>query len=331
MDWLRQFPIGQYVDEGPGGDADGDAAGVAGAGAGPASTSWLKRLDPRLKLLWTLAFLMTPILAGPCWRLALVGLLLLITLASGLPSRIWRRTLPLLIGLALLIGLLAALLPTSSVPPASLQRPPSELRLAPAAADGTPAQRSGAPWELLRWGPVSLGPLPLGPLVVTRHSAELGLNSATLIFTLIHSANLLLLTTSPEQLVWAISWCLSPLGRFGYPTERLGFTLLLSLRFLPLVQEELQNLLRSIATRALNLRGMGWKRGLGLVLAVGERLLANVLLRAEQGAEALLARGGRCLPADQLHQQAARSAPVTVLAGAALAVLVGLRCAVGAL
>ena len=64
MDWLRQLPLGQYV------------AGRRG---------WLRRLDPRLKYAWSLAFLLTPILASAWWRLALVALLLLITLASGLP------------------------------------------------------------------------------------------------------------------------------------------------------------------------------------------------------------------------------------------------------
>jgi len=62
MDWLRQLPIGQYVD---------------------GSGSWLVRLDPRLKLTWTVAFLVTPILAGSLWRLALVALLLLLTACSG--------------------------------------------------------------------------------------------------------------------------------------------------------------------------------------------------------------------------------------------------------
>ena len=51
MDWLRQIPIGQYVD------------GAAG---------WLRQLDPCLKLLWVLMFLLTPVLAGPIWRVALV-------------------------------------------------------------------------------------------------------------------------------------------------------------------------------------------------------------------------------------------------------------------
>ena len=298
MDVLRQIPIGQY--------AAPDPAEPAGG------ASWLRRLDPRLKLAWSLVFLVTPILAGPLWRLSLVGLLLLITAISGLSWRLWRRSLPLLLVLALLVGGLAALLPAGSAPPSALQRPPAELRLEPGPPGTTPPERSGTPWVLLRQG----------PLVVTRRSAELGLNGATLLFTLVHSANLLLLSTSPEQLVWAIGWLLAPLARLGWPVERLGFTLLLALRFLPLVQEELQNLLRSVATRAVNFKRLGWKAGLGLVLAVAERLLANVLLRAEQGAEALLARGGCWLPPQQLHRPAA-GAGRTLLNGTAAGLLLG--------
>lgn len=318
MDWLRQFPIGQYVDSG------GDGAG-----------SWLRGLDPRLKLAWTLAFLVTPVLAGPRWRLGLVALLLLLTLLSGLPLRIWRRTLPALLALALLVGLLTASLPVGTNLRYSPQRPPDELQpqpLSPASAPGgqapgvqAPPERSGLSWELLRWGPIQAGPLALGPLVVTRRSAQLGINSATVLVTVIHSANLLLLSTTPEDLAWAISWWLAPLGRLGLPIERLGFTLLLALRFLPLVQEELQNLLRAIAIRAVNLREQGWKAGLALVLAVGERLLANILLRSEQGAEALLARGGQWLPPDALHRAEPGPRRLTVLGWFGLALLLGLR------
>ena len=90
MDFLRQIPIGQF--------AAPDPAEAATGG------SWLRRLDPRLKLAWSLIFLVTPILAGPLWRLSLVGLLLLITAASGLSWRLWRRSVPLLLALALLVG-----------------------------------------------------------------------------------------------------------------------------------------------------------------------------------------------------------------------------------
>ena len=91
MDWLRQIPIGQYVD------------GAAG---------WLRQLDPRLKLLWVLMFLLTPVLAGPIWRVALVLVLVLITAVSGLPPRLWWRSLLLVVLLGCGIGLLAMLLPT---------------------------------------------------------------------------------------------------------------------------------------------------------------------------------------------------------------------------
>ena len=302
MDWLRQIPIGQYVD---------------------GTSSWLRLLDARLKLSWTVAFLLTPILAGPWWRLALVGLLLLFTAFSGLPWRLWRRTLPLLLVLSLLVGALATTLPTGSLAPASLNRPPQELELG--------AEQQGMRWELVRLGPVQLGPLPLGPLVVTRRSAELGVNSATLLFTVIHSANLLLLTTPPEELVWGLSWCMAPLARLGVPVERLGFTLLLALRFLPLVQEEFQNLLRSLATRSVNLRRLGFQASVGLVLALGERLLANVLLRAEQGAEALLARGGQWIAPSQLLRSRLQAPLLQALGWLGLLAVLVLRWRFGAL
>jgi energy-coupling factor transport system permease protein len=304
MDWLRQIPIGQYVD---------------------GSSSWLRRLDPRLKLAWVLLFLLTPVLAGPLWRLGLLGLLLVLTLFSGLPPRLWWRSLLLLSLLGVGVGLLAALLPTGD-PAATLPlRSPQELPDLTIPPSG---------WELLRLGPLKLGPFTLGPFVVDRRSAELGLSSATLIVTVVHSVNLMLLTTPSEELVWALSWLMAPLAVLGLPVDRLSFQLLLALRFLPLVQEELQNLLRALASRAVNLKSLGFKASFGLVLAVAERLLANILLRAEQGADALLVRGGRWCPAEAFRPAAAVAWRDHLRNGAGvglLLLLLGLRGKYGAL
>ena len=90
MDWLRQIPMGQYVD---------------------GRSGWLRRRDPRLKLSWALVFLLSPVLAGPIWRVALVLALLLISFCSGLPLRLWWRSLVVLAVLAIAVGLLAMLLP----------------------------------------------------------------------------------------------------------------------------------------------------------------------------------------------------------------------------
>lgn len=296
MDWLRQIPIGQYVD---------------------GSQGWLRRLDPRLKLAWSLVFLLTPVLAGPLWRVALVIGLLTITLCSGLPRMLWWRSVLVLFGLAMAVGLLSMFLPAVDPPAAFPLRNPDEL---------PGIQPESLPWDLIRLGPLRLGGLSLGPLVVDRASALLGLRTSTLIFTVIHSVNLMLITTPPEDLVWALSWCLSPLKRLGFPVDRLGFQLLLALRFLPLVQEELQNLMRSLASRAVNLRQLGFKAGFGLLLGVGERLLANILLRAEQGADALIARGGRIMAPSRFRIPPEQPAAVlNALAVAALLVVVGLR------
>ena len=111
----------------------------------------------------------------------------------------------------------------------------------------------------------------------------------------------MLITTPPEDLVWAIKWFLAPLTLLGFPMDKLSFQLLLALRFLPLVQEELQNLFRSIGVRAIEFRKLGLKSTLGLFVTLGERLLSNILLRAEQGADSLMSREGLWLSSQQLR------------------------------
>ncbi len=304
MDWLRQVSIGQYV-------------------AG--NSSWLLNIDPRLKLAWVVMFLLTPVLAGPAWRLGLVIALLFMTFFSCLPRRIWSRSICLLLLLAGLAGLLATFLPTGEASASLSARSPQEL---PNVILDSP------PWQILRLGPIGFGPISLGPLTVDRRSAELGIKTSTLIFTVVHSVNLMLLTTSPEDLMWSIRWFIAPLACFGLPIDRISFQLLLALRFLPLVQEEFQNLLRSLASRAVNLRKLGFKVFVGLILSVGERLLANILLRAEQGADALLARGGLWIPPEQFKPKAlwtSRTFCLNFGSSLLLLLVLGLRGKYGAL
>ena len=83
--------------------------------------------------------------------------------------------------------------------------------------------------------------------------------------------------------------------------DKLSFQLLLALRFLPLVQEELQSLFRSIGVRAIEFKKLGLKSTLGLFVTLGERLLSNILLRAEQGADSLMSREGLWFSSQQLR------------------------------
>ncbi len=271
MDWLKKIPIGQYVS---------------------GKSSWLRIVDPRIKISWILLFLITPILANSIWRISTACVLLLITCFSLLPLRIWWRSLVFLLLFSLIIGFLSIVLPASEVSSELTIRAPDEI---PGAIVLT------QPWEIWRLGPYDFGGISLGPLIIDRRSAELGLKTSTLLFTVIHSVNLMLITTPPEDLVWGIRWFLAPFTVLGFPLEKLSFQLLLALRFLPLVQEELQNLFRSISVRAIDFKKLGLKTTLGLFISLGERLLSNILLRAEQGADSLMLREGLWLSSEQLR------------------------------
>ena len=63
------------------------------------------------------------------------------------------------------------------------------------------------------------------------------------------------------------------------------------MRFIPLVLEEVQNLIRSVRTRAINWKKLGVKGTVRVWMTVAERLLENLLLRAEQMAQAMMVRG----------------------------------------
>ena len=271
MDWLKKIPIGQYVS---------------------GKSSWLRVIDPRIKLSWILLFLLTPLLANSIWRISIACVLLLITFVSFLPNRIWWRSLVFLFVLSLIVGFLSIVLPASEISSELTIRAPDEI------PEAVVLTRS---WELFRLGPLNVGGISLGPLIVDRRSAELGIKTSTLTFTVIHSVNLMLITTPPEDLVWAIRWFFSPLSLLGFPLEKLSFQLLLALRFLPLVQEELQNLFRSIGVRAIDFKKLGLKTTLGVFLSLGERLLSNILLRSEQGADSLMLREGLWLSPEQLR------------------------------
>jgi energy-coupling factor transport system permease protein len=130
-----------------------------------------------------------------------------------------------------------------------------------------------------------------GAVKVTRRSLDLAISLSAMLFTLIYSTNLYLLTTAPEEITAAIESLMQPLRRLKVPVTELTLTLTLSLRFIPLVLEEVQNLIRSVMTRAINWKKLGLKGSVKVWMLVAERLLENLLLRAEQMASAMMVRG----------------------------------------
>jgi len=260
MNILTKFPIGQYVD---------------------GNRSWLRIVDSRLKIIAVFIFLITPIWAGPLWRISLVICLLFITFISLLPFRVWWRSLLFLLGLSLIIGLLSTIAFSDIQSLDSSLRDPNELNL---------ILESQETWNILEIPSKKIGFITLGSYNLSRKALELGIKTSTLIFTVIHSVNLMLLTTLQEDIVWALSWFMIPLRKVGLPIDKWLFQLLLALRFIPLVQEELQNIIKSVSVRSINLRSLGFKKSINVLLTMVERLFLNIFLRIDQGADSLLSK-----------------------------------------
>ncbi len=260
MNILTKFSIGQYVD---------------------GNKSWLRIVDSRLKIIAVLIFLITPVWAGPLWRLSLVICLICLTFVSLLPSRIWWRSLAFLLGLSLLIGFLSLIAFSDIQSLDSSLRDPNELNL---------ILESQEKWNILEIPYKKIGFITFGPFNLSRKAFELGIKTSTLIFTVIHSVNLMLLTTLQEDIVWALSWFMNPLRKIGLPIDKWLFQLLLALRFIPLVQEEFQNILKSVSVRSINFRSLGFKKSINVLLAMVERLFLNIFLRIDQGADSLLSK-----------------------------------------
>ena len=260
MNILTKFSLGQYVD---------------------GNRSWLRIIDSRLKIIAVLIFLITPIWAGPVWRLSLVFCLMFITFVSLLPSRVWWRSFVFLTALSLLIGFLSLIASSDIQSLDSSLRDPNELKV---------ILESQEQWNILEISSKRIGFINFGPFSLSRSAFELGIKTSTLIFTVIHSVNLMLLTTLQEDIVWALSWFMNPFRKIGLPIDRWLFQLLIALRFIPLVQEEFQNILKSASVRSINFRNLGFKKSINVLLTMVERLFLNIFLRIDQGADALISK-----------------------------------------
>lgn len=250
MDLLRSLPIGLYLEQ---------------------PTTWLHRIDSRVKLAWLLTFLLSPIWASNAWRVAGVGVLILLTLTAGIPWRAWKQQMGWLLIITVSVFVLTCILSDGLVIASSP-------RLPEAFALPQPDDYNYILWDL-------------GRRQVTRNSLYMATRFATLLFTLVYSSSLYLLTTAPEEITAGLEEMLAPLARFNIPITEILLTLTLALRFIPLVLEEVQNLARSIRTRAIRWQKIGMKQSLQIWLVVAERLVENLLLRAEQIALAMDVRG----------------------------------------
>ena len=183
--------------------------------------------------------------------------------------------------LSLLIGFISILASSDIQSLDGYLRNPNELQV---------VLESQKEWNILQIPSQKIWFINFGPYNFSRKAFELGIKTSTLIFTVIHSVNLMLLTTLQEDIVWGLSWFMYPLRKIGLPISKWLFQLLIALRFIPLVQEEFQNIIKSVSVRSINFRNLGFKKSFNVLLILVERLFQNIFIRIDQGAESLLSK-----------------------------------------
>ncbi|KAK3135700.1 hypothetical protein QOZ80_5BG0422380 [Eleusine coracana subsp. coracana] len=261
---------------------------ISGAAATPvcqfvdSPRTFLHAVEPRVKLVWLLALVVLPARSNIYMRFGLVVFLALLSVWI-LPNRVWKDQLG---RVALLSGFLFIMLGFGSDGAPSLVQtrtpPPSVLGM-----PNIPCSTSGYSYTVMK----------LGPLQFTRKGLSVASTSATLTFAIFQSASLCLTTTTPEQLASALWWFMIPLKHIGVPVPEIILTLLLSLRFINLVFDEVRNSALAIVARRINWKKLTAMETIDIFFNYIRQIFKNIFDHAEQISKAMIARGFVVIPA----------------------------------
>lgn len=257
---------------------------IAGATSSPicqfisSPTTFLHSVDPRIKLAWLVILVVLPARSHIYMRFGLISFLALLSVWI-LPRQVWVDQLG---RVGLISGILFIMLGlgADSTPMVVQSRtPPPSMMGLPA----IPPSFAGYSYLLFK----------LGPLQLTRKGLSVATTSACLTFTIFQSASLCLTTTTPEQLGFALQWFMKPLVYVGVPVAEVILTLLLSLRFINLVFDEVRIVALGIVSRRINWQQLATMETVEVFFTYIRRIFKNIFNHAEQITQAMNVRGFR--------------------------------------
>ncbi|GAB2210298.1 hypothetical protein Droror1_Dr00015561 [Drosera rotundifolia] len=274
----------KWVGERAGGISDTVLRTIAGSTSSPifqfidAPVTFLHSVDPRVKLVWLLAFVLIPARSNISIRFAVVLYLALLSVWT-LPKNVWKDQLG---RAALLSGVIFIMLAFSAdgvAPIVSPRTPPPEISGLP----NLPCSFQGYSYIIVK----------IWPLQLTRKGLSVASIAACLTFTVLQSASLCLATTPPEELASALRWFMLPLKHVGVPVAEIILTLLLSLRFINLVYDEVRNVALGILSRRVSWEQLTIAESIEVFIMYIRRIAKNIFSHAEQIAQAMVLRGFR--------------------------------------
>ncbi|XWS09078.1 hypothetical protein CRYUN_Cryun40dG0055200 [Craigia yunnanensis] len=230
-------------------------------------TTFLHSVDPRIKLVWLLALVVLPARAQIVIRFGLVACIALLSVIV-LPKPVWVDQLGRVSLLCGILFILSGLGADGAPQLVQLRTPSSSLTGLP----DLPTSLSGYSYLIMK----------LGPLQFTRKGLSVASTASCLTFIIFQSASLCLATTTPEQLAFALRWFMLPLRCIGVPVAEIVLTLMLSLRFINLVFDEVRNVALGIVSRRINWQQLTMMETIDIFANYIRRIFKNIFSHAEQ-------------------------------------------------
>lgn len=244
----------------------------------PRPRTWLHDMLPEIKLMWIVGILfLVAKTSSSTFRLALTGMMALVTMLS-FPVRVWKPQLVRVAGVSLIVFVLTACGSDGVAPVLSGGRAP--------VVDIIPQGQVSSMYPTYRYTV-----LHLGICSITKRSLALAVTLFSIMCMTLQAASMCLVTTPPEQMARALKRALSPFALLGLPTHRLYIMVLLALRFMSTVFEEMRNLVLALASRGVDWGQMGGLGTVNIVLKTATTLFTRLFTKSETIAEAMLARG----------------------------------------
>jgi energy-coupling factor transport system permease protein len=124
------------------------------------------------------------------------------------------------------------------------------------------------------------------------------------------------LTTSPLDMVWAMEWYMKPLKYLKVPVDEIALLIMLAIRFIPLLFEETDRIIKAQKARGVDMETGGIFRKIRSLVPIIVPLLHSVFRRADDLAIALTLRGySPGITRTRMKSPRARKSDIASLAG----------------
>lgn len=129
-----------------------------------------------------------------------------------------------------------------------------------------------------------------GVIGVTSEGLQTGIQFVWRIILLVLLSSMLTLTTKPLKLAQGLTKLTAPLSRFNVPIEQFSIMIVIAIRFIPTIMQELDRILLAQKARGFDLAALPLHKRITAYIPVIIPLLFTVISRAEQLSYAIDAR-----------------------------------------